>query len=334
MQPTTLLAADVGGTHARLALYAGSEPVPRESFAARYEVADLPRFEDAVLAFLDDASSFLGRRPAIDAACLGVAGPVIGARVALTNSSWVVDAPAVSAMLDGRPVRVANDFEVAASGAMVLGAEHLAEVQAGTPAAHGNRLVIGAGTGLGVAFCVRVRDRWQVVPGEGGHTGFAPRTDEQDALLRALRTVLRRVSNEHVVSGPGIERIHAFLSGRSPVAKSDGADDAARPGAARISELADQGDPLSARTVDLFVSCFGAVAGDHALSVLARGGVYLAGGIAPRMLHRLRSAAFLGAFADKGPFAFLAESFPIALVTHPDVGLLGAAVIAQEQYRR
>jgi glucokinase len=188
-------------------------------------------------------------------------------------------------------------------------------LQAGEPEARAPQVVIGAGTGLGVAYRVWQGDRYTVIGGESGHAGFAPADERQAALWRALHAALGRVRVEHVVSGPGLARIHDFLR--------EGRGEARTP-----EEVAAAADPVARAAVDLFLECFGAAAGDHALAILARGGVFLAGGIAPRILPRLRSGPFLAAFNAKGVHARLMARFPVNAVVNERLGLLGAGRLA------
>jgi glucokinase len=256
-------------------------------------------------------------------ACFGVAGPEAENQVRMTNLPWCVDGELIARRFRIARVRVVNDFAAAATGVELLQPADLVSLQSGEPAPDAPRLVIGAGSGLGVAYLVRTAGRYRAIPGEGGHVGFAPSTPDQMELWRVLHSRLGRVAAEDLVSGPGLVRIFEFLSGREGAA-------AVPPGGARsITEGAlGRGDPLCLRALDLFVSCFGAVAGDHALAVMARGGVYVTGGIAPKILPRLASGGFCAAFNAKGGQADAARKMPILVVTNERLGLLGAALIA------
>lgn len=295
----------------------------------------------------------------IGVACVGLAGPVDGGRARLTNLPWEIDAAQVAEALGGARVVLVNDFAAAAAGIAALDAGGLRELQPGVPDEAAPRLVIGAGTGLGSALLLPERDRWRVLPGEGGHAGFAPRSERDAALWQALAaaggagagSALRRVEWEDVVSGGGIETLYRFIAGR-PL------EGARAPGAAQIAQAALAGasdagrrdspahlggrggavpeagvpatvDPgIASAALDAFASAFGAFAGDAALLTLARGGVYVAGGIAPRVFDARRIALFVEAFADKGGHAPLMRRFPVRLVLDSAVGMLGAAVIA------
>ena len=317
-----LLAADIGGTKALLALY--GEEAPR--FERRYACREFASFAALLERFRADAAEALGASPRIVRACLGVAGPVSGERAELTNLAWQIDARDL-----GIPaVRMLNDFEASAHGLAALGADDLATLQAGAPRAAAPRLLIGAGTGLGLAFAIGRGRGLRVLASEGGHAAFAPADELQDGLWRHLRGSLGRVELEHVISGPGLARIYAFLrdtgaAQSAVVTLAPDAEDAA-PAIARAA--LGGGDAIALAALDLFIACYGAAAGDYALAVLARGGVYVAGGIAPRILPRLRTGGFLVAFNAKGAFAGQARACPVHVVTNERLGLIGAAAAA------
>jgi glucokinase len=308
MSRRLVLCGDIGGTKTLLAIAALDGDRLDVVFERRYADRDFAAFADLVRTFRDEAHA------SVAGACLGVAGPIEGRRVAVTNFPWQIDADALAAIL-GAPVALANDFVAAAHGIDVLRPDELAILQVGEPQPQGPQLVIGAGTGLGVAYRVWQGDRYAVIGGEGGHGGFAPANERQADLWRALHAGLGRVSVEHVVSGPGLVRIHDFLR--------DGRGDARSP-----EEIASGADPLARAAVSLFLECYGAAAGDHALAILARGGVFLAGGIAPRILPRLAAGPFLTAFNAKGVHANLMTRLPVKVVVNERLGLLGAAKLA------
>ena len=292
-----ILAADIGGTKSLLALFEGAAP----AFELRLASAEFADFESLLARFLDEARTALGAAPAIEAACLGVAGPVRGGIVRVTNLPWTIDAARLAGRFALGSLELMNDFAAAAWGVGALAPQDLVTLQAGAPLAGAPRAVLGAGTGFGVAYVVN----GVPVPGEGGHGGFAPAGVEQEALWRFLHERLGRVQVEDVVSGPGLARIHEFMTGER-VAPEDAAPAA----------------------LDLFVTCFGAAAGDHALNVMARGGVYVCGGIASKVLPRLAAGGFLAAFNDKGAFAEHTRRMPVHVVTNERVALLGAAAAA------
>jgi glucokinase len=317
-----LLGADLGGTKTLLALaeLRGGRPVVLEQ--RRYENAEHSDFESVLRAFLDEAG--LGD-DGVNGVAVGVAGPVEGRRVKVTNLPWVLDADAIARVLGGPRVALLNDFAAAATGIDALGPDDLVTLQAGVPDPRGHQLVIGAGTGLGVAFRICTAAGHRIVPGEGGHAGFAPADARQDAFLQWLRARVGRVNLEHVVSGPGLASAYAFACERAGTAGAfSGEIDPAE-----VTQLALQGgDSCASEALDLMVSAYGAAAGDYALACLARGGVFIAGGVAPKILPRLRAGGFVDAFNAKGAMAHLARNFPVQVVTNEQLGLLGALAAA------
>jgi glucokinase len=309
-----ILTGDVGGTKTLLALH---DDDGRLVVRRRYGSREAASFDALVARFLDEAAA----TPRL--ACFGVAGPVLGRRVKLTHLPWEIDAAALQSRFGLQAVGLLNDFAAAAHGIEALSAADLVTLQAGEPLPTRPKLVIGAGTGLGVAYV----QADAVLSGEGGHAAFAPADAAQAELWQWLQQRLGRVQVEHVVSGRGVARIYEFLRARAPqAAAAAGAIMAADDPAAEIGRQAlQEGDALSLAVLDLFVSCYGALAGDHALTVLARGGVYVTGGIAPRLLPRLAAGGFLAAFNDKGADSPLTRACPVHVVTNPDLPLLGAA---------
>jgi glucokinase len=256
-------------------------------------------------------------------ACFGVAGPVLGEQVKVTHLPWEIDAPALAARFGFARVGLLNDFAAAAHGIDLLAAADLATLQAGEPLPLRPKVVIGAGTGLGVAYVLGDA----VLSGEGGHAAFAPADAQQAALWQWLHRRFGRVQVEHVVSGPGLASIYEFLL-QQPDRAGTGSGEplaAADPPQAIGQRALDGDDPLALAAVDLFIACYGALAGDHALNALARAGVYVTGGIAPGLLARLRHGGFLSAFNDKGVYAPITRACPVHVVLDPDLPLLGAA---------
>jgi glucokinase len=324
------LGVDLGGTKALLGWFsAGPGGMLRPRLERRYACDAFGAFGELLDAFLDELRA-AGEVPVPAAACVGVAGPVQGAVARLTNRPWTVDAGALGRRLGGAPVRLVNDFEAAAAGIAGLGPSQLRVLQAGEPAPGAPRAVAGAGTGLGAALLVPRAGGWKVVPGEGGHVAFGPRDETELELWRFLRARNPRVSWERIVCGPGLAAVYAFARQRAGLDPAGGllsqADPAAAISAAALREPS--GDAEATAALDLFASAFGAYAGDLALLAGARGGVYLAGGIAPKVFDARRSACFLEAFRDKGGHSRLMPSIPVSIVLEPRLGLLGAAAIA------
>jgi glucokinase len=318
------IAVDLGATKTLFALAERAGTTVRLQHERRYEDDAFASFEAMAARYLDEAVG-----AAVQGVCIGAAGPVAAGRVRLTNRDWTLDAGALAARFGWARVAIVNDFAAAASGVAALGAGDVETLQAGRPEADAARVVLGAGSGLGVAYALPEPNGWRVVAGEGGHAGFAPETARQARLADDWRARAGRVSAELLVSGPGIERIYAHeRSLRDAPASALDAALARGEGAAAITAAAARGDALAVAALDLFAECYGQIAGDHALAVMAAGGVYVAGGIAPKVLPRLRAGGFLRGFRAKGPQAALMDRFPVHVVTHPALGLLGAGLIA------
>ncbi|MCX7892679.1 MAG: glucokinase [Burkholderiales bacterium] len=318
-----ILAADVGGTKTLLALCeAGERSRIVVRFERRYENDAHGGFTPLLEQFLAESARALGGAPAIAAAGFAVAGPVAGGRARLTNREWEIDGARLAARLGVPRAVVVNDFAATALGIEALAAEEFVTLQAGEPVARAPRVVVGAGTGFGVAHLFWDGTRYREVPGEGGHAGFAPADREQAALWDSIFAEKGRVEVEDVVSGPGLERIRAFVAEGGPPAGH-----LLRAPEVAAGALAGT-DYASVRALDLFIAAYGAVAGDLALGVLARGGVFVAGGIAARILPRLRAPGFLEAFNAKGRFAPVARRMPVHVVASERVALFGAAIAA------
>lgn len=327
-----ILCADIGGTNTRLALAsvqadAGVRILASWRVPAR-QVGSLPAAVTQFLAQQQPVLAAAGGR--VHAACLGVAGPVTGRRVQMTNLPWCVDADALSQQLGGVPTRLVNDFHAAARGTEAVAADELLTLQPGCgagPVEPGHQLVIGAGTGLGVAWRVWDGHRHLVVPGEGGHVGFAPLNAVQDRCLARLRPRLGRVVAEHIVSGPGIVNLYRCLLAEQGQADAGGEGVSAQ----EVFRLATQvQDPIASEAVDQFLLAYGAVAGAHALTLMAQGGVFLAGGLAAAWPDLMRNGRFIEGFRLAGPYAELMSTWPVKLVLNPDLGLLGAALEAAD----
>jgi glucokinase len=320
-----ILAGDIGGTHTRLAFLEEREgrltAVAEETFASR-EHASL----EAAL------RKFIAAHPLpIACACFGIAGPVGHGRCDATNLPWVVDSGVVARALDLKSVGLINDLEANAWGVAVLEAKDLVVLNEGAPGASGNAAIISAGTGLGEAGLYWDGRQHRPFATEGGHTDFAPRNRLEMDLLEYLLKEFPRVSYERVVSGPGLLNIYRFLRdtgrGEEPgwLARRMRGEDPA----AVISQAALDGESdLCAQALDLFVWLYGAEAGNLALKVMATGGVFLGGGIAPRIIRKLEEPAFLNAFTAKGRMKPLLQAMPVRVILNDKTALLGAARFA------
>jgi glucokinase len=320
-----VLAGDVGGTKTNLALYerrgSGMIPVRETSLQSR----QYDSLEAAIERFLES-----GPRQAIDAACLGVAGPVVEGRCVATNLPWIIDEQVLSRAIPAARVRLLNDLEAAGYGVLALPANELRALQTGV-ARRGSMAVIAAGTGLGEAMIVREGDRRVVIATEGGHTDFAPRGDLEEDLLRYLRKEFGRVSVERILAGPGFFNLYRFLRDTGWAKESPEVADKVRssdPAAVITSRAASDGDPLCVKVVEMFVSIYGAEAGNLALKTLAVGGVVIAGGIAPRIIDWMTTGSFMAAFKDKGRLSPLMDTIPVQVALNPKAPLLGAAEVA------
>ena len=320
-----VLAGDVGGTKTNLALYekrgSGLIPVRETSLQSR----QYDSLEAAIERFLES-----GPRQSIDAACLGVAGPVVEGRCVATNLPWIIDEQVLSRAIPAAKVRLLNDLEAAGHGVLVLPANELRTLQAGAPK-RGNIAVIAAGTGLGEAMIVREGDRKVVIATEGGHTDFAPRGDLEEDLLRYLRKEFGRVSVERILAGPGFFNLYRFLRDTGWAKESPEVADRVRsgdPASVITSRAASDGDALCVKTVEMFVSIYGAEAGNLALKTLAVAGVVVAGGIAPRIIDWMTTGGFMTAFKDKGRLSPLMDAIPVQVALNPKAPLLGAAEVA------
>ncbi len=309
-----LLCADIGGTKTLLGL-ADESGLQADR---RYTNADFPDFPAVLAAFLADTRTDPAQ---VDGGCLAVAGPIAddGHSAQLTNLPWRIDGTKLTHRFGLPALHLANDFAAAAMGAVTSSTAQRHTLQQGDPLAKAPCLVVGAGTGLGMAIVLPEGAGWRIVAGEGGHAAFAPADETQAALWRFLQARHGRVTWERVVSGPGLAAIHEFVAGDllSP------AEIAAR--AARDTAGAE------ARSVDLFLAAYGAFAGDMALACLARGGVFIAGGIAASLLPLLPRSGFLAAFGAKAEHAAIAARMPIHVATDPLLGLRGALGVAMQR---
>jgi glucokinase len=338
----TVLAGDIGGTNSRLAIYAvpaaglrGVKPI----FVQTYPSAAHASLDIIVEKFLEAAAGAIGDRASVDNACFGIAGPIEHNICRATNLPWVVDGNALGHRLGIARVVLVNDFFAAALGVTALGPDELVALGGDVRVAHGPAAGLGAGPGLGQAFLLwsAADNRYHVVPSEGGHVDLAARTPLEHGLVTFLTVKYGRVSCERVLSGKGLVDVFNFLS-EEPACRGlirpETTAALAAPGsdpAATISQRALAGtDPVCEMALSLFCSVLGAVAGNLGLMVLATGGVFVAGGIAPRILPFLQRGGFREAFDRKGRLHTLVERMPAYVVTHAQPGLLGAATVAAD----
>lgn len=319
-----ILAGDIGGTKTNVAIFEGGDlrsPVAEGSFPSQQH----PSLESILEKFL------ALHEVEVDRAAFGIAGPVIEGRVETPNLPWRITEAGLGAKLGTGRVRLLNDLVANAIGIPTLERDQLHTLHRGEPVPTGNMALIAAGTGCGMALLIRDGGREIPVATEGGHIDFAPRSALEIGLLEHLRKRFGRVSYERVISGPGLMSIYSFLRDTNYDEEPDWLAEqiaAGDPGAA-ISAAALQGrSQLAAKALDLFVSIYGAMAGNLALMVLATGGLYVGGGIAPKILPKLEDGVFLDAFRHKGRFAPLMEKIPIHVILDAKAALYGAARVA------
>jgi len=310
------LSADIGGTRARLML---GECVGDGWRMLRREILPSGAFPD-IDSLLE---SFLRPDDLPVTACIALAGPVEQDRAQMTNLAWQLDAAALAERFALHRVRLINDFTAQAHGVPLLRAEDLCTLQTGAAPDGGVCALLGAGTGLGMAVLAGTPDEPLVLASEGGHADFAPQDEQQVELWRRLHAEHGRVSLELLLSGHGLERLYRFLAPPSSAALD----------AAGISAAAHGGDAVAGATLALFARLYGAAAGNLALTALARGGVYLCGGIAPRILPFLQQPQVREAFCAKAPMRALLERIPLHVVRDEFLGLRGAAQVAAQLAR-
>jgi glucokinase len=317
-----ILAGDVGGTNTRLAWFevSGGRLVP--GVTRTYPSQRHTSLDEIVATFLREAPGTLSH------ACIGIAGPVREGRVEATNLAWGVDARPLAAGLGLDRVILINDLEANAWGLAALPDSDFTVLQPGRPAPTGNAAVISAGTGLGEAGLVWDGRHHRPVASEAGHADWAPQDDLQGALWRFLTAEVGHVSVERVLSGPGLHNIYRFLRDARGLAEPDWLADLLRSEAPApvIGRVGLEGRAeICVRALGLFVAIYGAEAGNLGLRVLATAGVYLGGGIAPRLLPALQGRTFLDAFAAKGRLRPLLEAIPVRVVLNDQAALVGAA---------
>lgn len=297
---------DLGGTKVILQAMRGQDTLALDYFQSR----DYAGFEQVLRAFID------AHQLKVDALCVGVAGPVQHGQAQVTNLPWRLNAADLAAEFGIAKVELLNDFQVIGFALDALPNNELVCLQAATADPQGVRALIGAGTGLGHAILTRHGGQEQVLPSEAGHINFAPLNPQQDQLNLFMRQRYPQVSYERLVSGSGLEHIYWFLSG--------GEGDSPPLNAASVSQAALDNDALGYAAMQLFLSIYGAAAGNFALACLPLGGLYIAGGIAAKIQALMAGPAFLDAFHNKSKMADLMRRFPIYLITNQQVGLLGA----------
>ena len=317
-----ILAGDIGGTNARLAYFQPQngrfQLVSERVFPSR----DHQGLGEIVTRFVDES----GTRP--EAACFGIAGPVRNGRVETSNLPWVIEQSVLANQIHLAATLLINDLEASAWGIGALAIEDLVTLNPGAGSVAGNQSVVAPGTGLGEAGLFWDGSRHHVFACEGGHTDFAPRGELQIELLRFLAAKFGHVSYERILSGPGLVNVYEFLCASGcgkESAELSAAMEAGDPAAA-ISQAALGGkDSLAGKALDLWIAVYGAETSNLGLKIMSTGGLFLAGGISPKILPKLKGSLFMEAFLDKGRMRPLVEAMPVHVVTNEKAGLLGAA---------
>jgi glucokinase len=320
------IGGDIGGTKVLLQAAELKDDLQMQVLCERrYASREYASFSGMLADFLKQPElQEPGRNAA--AACFAVAGPITEQGARLTNLPWLMNAAALASEFSIPFVKLINDFAAVALSVEVLPRHDLITLQEGKQLSGEMRVALGAGTGMGTAWLSWQEDRYVALSSEAGHTDFAPADELQDGLLRYLRAKFGHVSVERVLSGPGLTDIFNFLSSKAGFEVSAAEQmQLEAVDAPRVTELAFRdGHPAAMGAMDLFVAVYGAYAGNLALTGLTRGGVYVAGGIAPKIVGKLKEGGFLKAFRNKGRFAALMEEIPIHVVMNSAAGLSGA----------
>jgi glucokinase len=319
-----LLVGDIGGTNTRLATMeataAGMAVFRQKTLSSR----KYPTFSQAVLDF--------GVDPGTVGACFAIAGPVVDGAVHTSNLPWTIQERELAAEIGVARTHLINDFDAVGHGVTRLGPNDVVELQKGLPVPDGAIALLGPGTGLGQAMLIRGPAGYRVVPSEGGHVTLAARTEIEWGLVRYLAEKYgSHISYERAISGPGLVDTYHYIVERGIAPGSAAVAEEMRtdlPPAVITRHAIDRSDPACVSAAELLVAIFGSQAGNFALTALATGGVYLAGGVSRRILPLLQRGDFLEHFADKGRFSHLLSAVPVYVITSDDVGLLGAAAVA------
>ena len=319
---SVILAGDVGGTKCNLALFSEKDGKLEVVFRQRFASKGFAQFDLIVKEFSRQAAPFLAKDK-IRAAGFGIAGPVINNRIHATNLPWIIDAETLASELRVQPIVLINDLGATGHSLQHLPPEDFCVLNQGAAIKGGSIALLAAGTGLGEGILFWDGSRYRVVPSEGGHSDFAPHSDQQIELLRFMRLRYPQVSWELILSGRGFRTLHEFLS---PEVKHPIFDDPDADPAPFITKSAlDKSCPVCVETVDLWTRIYGAEAGNLALKVMALGGVYVAGGIAVKILSKIQDGTFFQAFKDKWHFTEMLEKIPVSVVLNESAPLIGAA---------
>jgi glucokinase len=320
-----ILAGDIGGTNTRLAIFEVEDERPKVILEQTYRSKEHGNLEEIVSQFLTQSGAN------VKAACFGVAGPVRDGRARTANLPWVIDASELARLTGSAPVTLINDLEANAYGLDGLDSDDFVLLNEGAPDVRGNEAIISAGTGLGEAGLRFEAGKRRPFATEGGHADFAPRDELQIDLLRFLMAETPHVSCERVLSGPGLLNIYRFLRDTKRFAEPAWLAEqvSKKDPSAVISKMAlEEESELCVQALDIFVSIYGAEAGNLALRVLATGGVFVGGGIAPKIIRKLKKSGFIETFVAKGRMRSLMEAIPVRVIMNDKTALLGAALRA------
>jgi glucokinase len=324
-----ILAGDVGGTKCNLALFSEKNGKLEVVFRERFASKEFAQFDLIIREFSRRAAPYLGRER-IRAAGFGIAGPVINNRVHTTNLPWVVEATVLGQELGipAKAIVLVNDLGATGYSLEYLAPEDLCVLNPGKRVEGASRALLAAGTGLGEGILFWNGGRWKVVPSEGGHADFAPRTDQQIELLKFMRHRYPQVSWELILSGRGFRTLHEFIapSVTHPIFEDPDAD----PAPFITKSALEHSCPVCVEALDLWTSVYGAEAGNLALKVWALGGVYVAGGIAVKILPKMKDGSFLTAFKDKWYFGHVLADVPVSVVLNESAPLIGVAYEAYD----
>lgn len=311
-----VLIGDIGGTNARFAVVPGE--TGEMTHFPTVQTKDFESIDASIVATVHETSDIRPRTM-----ILAVAGPVSGDEIALTNSPWVIRPKQMIESLGLEEVIILNDFEAQALAVVALGEEHMERIGGGPPVAEAARVVLGPGTGLGVAGLIQSRDIWIPVPGEGGHMDIGPRTPRDYQIWPHIETLEGRVSGEQILCGRGLVNVYRAIAEVEQVDPKFSKPEEITPVAL------DGSDPLAVEALELFVTCLGRTAGDLALVFMAKGGVFLTGGIAQKIVPALKDGSFREAFEDKAPHRDWLSKIPAYVITHPLAALEGLAAYAR-----
>jgi len=320
-----ILAGDIGGTNTRLGIFSMGKARPAMEAFKVYSSRDSARLEDILEQFIQTT------KVTISGACFGIAGPVAKGRSQTTNLPWEVSERRLIKRFNWPQVRLINDLGAMAQAVAVLDSTELQSLHGVKPIFGSPKGLIAPGTGLGMALLVPSNNRYVILPSEGGHVDFAPTNKIEDQLWLHLHQSMGHVSVERVLSGPGLVNIYNWLRKTGRINEPRWLDDMIKAGdpAKVISKTAlEKSDPVCIKALDMFISIFGAVAGNLALIGLTRAGIYLGGGIALQVLPKLRDSLFIKSFTNKGRFQKLLQQIPVYVILYEQAPLLGAAVCA------